>query len=259
MREKTLKIFVLPDCHVKPNTPLEHLEYAGRWCAEKHVDHIVCLGDFADMESLSSYDVGKKSFEGRRYTNDIAVVQEGMIKFMAPIIEEINKLRRLKMKMWYPKFTMLLGNHENRISRAVNNDSKLDGLISIEDLNYGGWGWEVVPYLQVRVIEGVAFSHYFVSGVMGRSVGSARMLLTKHHMSCVAGHLQGKDLAYSKSADGRTMTAIIAGSYYQHEEEYLNAQTNVHWRGCFQLNDVDNGDFDELPLSLKYLKSKYGH
>jgi len=253
-----MKIFVLPDAHVKPNTPLEHLEYAGRWCAEKHVDHIVCLGDFADMESLSSYDIGKKSFEGRRYTYDIGVAQEGLRYFLGPIRDEQYRLRRNKERQWNPKLTMLLGNHENRINRAVNNDSKLDGLISVDDLLYEEWGWDVIPYLQVKVIEGVAFSHYFVSGVMGRPVGSARMLLTKHHMSCVAGHLQGKDLAYSKSADGRTMTAIIAGSYYQHEEEYLNAQTNVHWRGCFQLNDVDNGDFDELPLSLKYLKNKYG-
>ena len=113
------KIFVLPDCQVKPGVPLEHLTYAGKWCAEKHVDHIVCLGDFADMESLSSYDVGKKSFEGRRYTSDIDIAQIGMAKFMNPITDEVNKLRRLKIKMWYPKFTMLLGNHENRIDRAV--------------------------------------------------------------------------------------------------------------------------------------------
>jgi hypothetical protein len=253
-----MKIFVLPDTQVKPGVPLDHLEWAGKWCAEKKVDHIVCLGDFADMESLSSYDVGKKCFEGRRYTSDISVAQEGMRYFMSPIYQEQERLIRNRDKRWTPKLTMLLGNHENRINKAVDNDAKLEGLISVDDLGYTDWEWEVIPYLQVKVIEGIAFSHYFVSGVLGRPVCSARMLLTKHHMSCVAGHQQGKDLAYGKCADGRTMTAIIAGSFYQHDEEYLNAQTNTHWRGCFQLNDVSNGDFDELPLSLKYLKSKYG-
>ena len=252
-----MKIFVLPDCHVKPNTPLEHLEWAGKWCAEKHVDHIVCLGDFADMESLSSYDVGKKSFEGRRYTNDIAVADTGMERFIGPLDDEQYRLKRNKDKQWNPKLTMLLGNHENRINRAINSDAKLDGLISINDLHYEEWGWEVIPYLQVKVIEGVAFSHYFVSGVMGRSVGSARMLLTKHHMSCVAGHQQGRDIAFGQSADGKPMTAIISGSYYQHEEEYLTAQNNKHWRGCWQLNAVKDGSFDELPLSLDYLRTKY--
>jgi hypothetical protein len=252
-----MKIFVLPDCHVKPNTPLDHLEWAGKWCAEKHVDHIVCLGDFADMESLSSYDVGKKSFEGRRYTVDIATAELGMYEFVMPIAKERERLIRNKEKQWNPTFTMLLGNHENRINRAVNNDSKLEGLISVDDLKYHEWGWEVVPYLQVKVISGVAFSHYFVSGVMGRPVGSARMLLTKHHMSCVAGHQQGRDIAFGQSADGKPMTAIISGSYYQHEEDYLTAQNNKHWRGVWMLNDVRNGSFDELPLSLDYLRRRY--
>ena len=69
--------------------------------------------------------------------------------------------------------------------------------------------------------------------------------------------MQGKDIAYSRTANGKSLTGIIAGSYYQHEEEYLNAQTNVHWRGCFQLNEVVDGEFDELPLSLNYLRRKY--
>lgn len=252
-----MKIFCLPDCQVKPNTPLEHLTWAGKWCAEKKPDYIICLGDFADMESLSSYDVGKKCFEGRRYTNDILIAQTGMSYFVTPIRMEQDRLVRNRDRRWNPKMIMLLGNHDDRINRAINNDAKIEGLISVSDLGYEEFGWEVIPYLKVIVIEGIAFSHYFVSGVMGRPISSARMLLTKNHMSCVAGHLQGRDIAYGKTADGRSMTAIIAGSYYQHEEDYLTSQSNSHWRGCWQLNDVRDGSFDELPLSLEYLRSKY--
>lgn len=77
-------------------------------------------------------------------------------------------------------------------------------------------------------------------------------------MSCVAGHQQGRDISYGKRADGSSMTAIISGSFYQHDEAYLNAQTNEHWHGCWMLNEVNNGSFDEMPLSLNYLKRKYG-
>lgn len=252
------KIFVIPDCQVKPNVPLDHLEWAGRWCVEKKPNHIVCLGDFADMESLSSYDVGKKSFEGRRYTEDIKIAKEAMELFLTPIRNEQRRLTRNKEKQWKPEMTLLLGNHCNRINKAVNNDPKLDGLISVKDLEYEKFGWVVIPFLEVKVIEGIAFSHYFVSGIMGRPVTSAQMLLTKHHMSCVAGHQQGHSIAYGRAADGRPMTGIIAGSYYQHNEDYLTAQNNIHWRGCYQLNDCHNGSFDELPLSIEYLRSKYG-
>ena len=89
------------------------------------------------------------------------------------------------------------------------------------------------------------------------NVSSARMLLTKHHMSCIAGHQQGRDLAYGQTADGKPMTGIISGSFYQHEESYLTPQNNIHWRGIWQLNDVKGGSFDELPISLDYLRGKY--
>ena len=34
---------------------------------------------------------------------------------------------------------MLLGNHGNRINRAINDDPKLEGLISTNDLPYQDW------------------------------------------------------------------------------------------------------------------------
>ena len=77
-------------------------------------------------------------------------------------------------------------------------------------------------------------------------------------MSCVAGHQQGRDIAYGQTAAGKRMTGIISGSYYQHDEDYLTPQTNEHWRGVWLLNDIKDGSFDELPISLNYLKERYG-
>ena len=252
-----MKHFVLPDVQIKPNQNTDHLIWAASYLVDKKPDTIICLGDFADMESLSSYDVGKKSFEGRRYTNDIKAARDAMAMFMSPIWREQRRLKKNKEKQWKPRLIFTLGNHENRINRAVENDSKLDGLLSLSDLGYEDFGWEVIPYLQPITIDGISFCHYFVSGVMGRPVTSARMLITKHHMSCVAGHQQGRDIAYGRRADGTSMTSIISGSYYQHEEPYLTAQNNIHWRGCWLLNDVKDGAYDELPLSIEYLKRRY--
>lgn len=253
----TKKHFILPDCQVKPDTSNTHLLWAAEYVVDKKPDVIVCLGDFADMESLSSYDVGKKSFEGRRYTRDIEAAREAMDVFMQPIWREQQRLIRNKEKQWRPRLVLTLGNHENRINKAVDNDPKLENLMEVKDLAYAEFGWEVYPYLEVVTIDGIAYSHYFVSGVMGRPVSSARMLLTKHHMSCVAGHQQGRDIAYGQRADGSRMTGIISGSYYQHDEAYLTAQNNIHWRGCWVLNDVKDGSFDEMPLSIDYLKRRY--
>ena len=253
------RIMVIPDCQVKPDTPTDYLYFVGKYAAEMKPDIIVNLGDFADMPSLSSHDkAGSKSMEGMRYKADIKAAKDAMITLMTPIWEEQERLKANHRPRWNPTLVMLYGNHENRINRAIQNDPKLEGLISLDDLEYEKYGWQTVPFLEPIVIEGIAFCHFFVSGVMGNPCTTARALLTKHHQSCIAGHQQGRDIAYGKRADGTEMTAIIAGSCYEHDEHYLNHQTNNHWRGLYILHDVKDGSFDEMPVSLRYLRRKYG-
>lgn len=252
------KHLVIPDCQVKPGHSVEYLSWIGQYAAEKKPDVIVCIGDFADMPSLSSYDIGKKSFEGRTYTADVKAARKGMRALIKPIHDEQEKLKANHRPRWNPKLVLTLGNHEERIERAIEYDRKLDGLIGIKDLGYEAFGWEVHPFLEVVVIDGVAYSHYFTSGVMGRPVISAQMLITKKHMSCFAGHQQGRQIAYGRRADGKEMTAIIAGSCYEHNEGYMGPQGNEHWRGFYMLHEVNDGSFDEMAVSLDYLRRTYG-
>ena len=73
-----MKHLIIPDTQVKPDVDLSYLEWIGQYIVEKQPDVLIQIGDFADMPSLSSYDVGKKSFEGRRYKDDIKAAVEGM-------------------------------------------------------------------------------------------------------------------------------------------------------------------------------------
>jgi hypothetical protein len=77
-------------------------------------------------------------------------------------------------------------------------------------------------------------------------------------MSCIAGHQQGLQIHTGYKADGTILTSIIAGSCYEHDEDYMGPQGNHHWRGVLMLNDVHNGGFEPMPITLKYLKDKYG-
>ena len=54
------------------------------------------------------------------------------------------------------------------------------------------------------------------------------------------------------------MTAIISGSFYQHDYKYLSPFTNRHWRGTYFLHEVRDGQFDEMALSIGFLKRRYG-
>ena len=253
-----MRHFVIPDCQVRDKDDFGYLTNIGRYIVDKQPEVIVCLGDFADMPSLSSYDVGKKAFEGRRYSKDIEAAREAMSSLLAPLNYYNRAAKRYKQKQYKPRMVFTLGNHCERINRAVNNDAKLDGVLSVQDLQYEAFGWEVHPFLDVVVIDNIAYSHYFTSGVLGRPATSASAQLSKKHMSCIAGHQQGLQIATGNRADGSLLTSIIAGSCYEHDEDYLGPQGNKHWRGCLMLNDVEDGQFDLMPLSLKYLNQRYG-
>ena len=252
-------ILVIPDAQVKPGTDTSHLRWLGNYIVKKQPDIIVNIGDFADMSSLSSYDVGKKSFEGRRYSDDVEASQEAMSTLLNPMARLQHAQRSNKKKVYSPEMHLTLGNHENRINRAINDDRKLEGLISIEDLQYEEFGWKVYPFLDVVTLCGINFSHYFASGAMGRPASTANAQLNRTHSSCISGHTQGLQISTGKRADGRLLTSVIAGSFYLHEEEYLGQQGNKHWRGALMLHGCEDGQFDLNLLPMRYLETKYDY
>jgi hypothetical protein len=252
-----MRILVIPDAQVKEGVPLEHLTWAGKAIVDYRPDVVINIGDFADLPSLSTHDVkGSKYFEGLRYKKDIEVTKEAMKMLLAPLKDLQAKQKKNKEKVYKPRMVLTLGNHENRITRAVNNNPTLDGLISTKDLDYEK-DWEVHGFLQPVFINGVGFNHYWPVGAMGRPAGTASAIINKLHMSCIAGHQQGKQVAYGKRADGKPICAIIAGSYYLHDEDYMDKLSNRHWRGLLVMNEVQDGHFDELFLSIEYLERKY--
>ncbi len=253
-----MKILVIPDQQVKPGVNTDYVDHLASYILDKQPDVIINLGDLADMPSLSSYDQGKKAFEGRRYKDDVQSVVDAQIKLFQPLAAYQERQRINKKKVYTPRTIILLGNHENRINRAVNNDPKLDGVLSVDDLGYRTFWDEVHPFLDVVEINGIAFSHYFTTGLAGRPSSTANAQLNKQHQSCIAGHQQGLQIAMSNSAAGKRITSIIAGSCYTHDEEYLGVQGNKHWRGVLMLHNVDQGEFDLVSVPLSYLEAKYG-
>lgn len=252
----TSKHVVIPDGQVRPGVPLQHWDWVGNYISEKHPDFIHNMGDFNDMASLSSYDVGKACYEGRRYKDDIEYGKEAMATLMAPINKEKKRLKKRGLH-WDPKLELYLGNHEHRIDRAVDDDPKLAGTLRMEDLGYEEFGWRVHPYLGVVLSDGIAFSHFFTSGTLGRPVTSARALIQKKHMSCIMGHVQAKGTHFEYRADGLKITGIFSGICYLHDEKYLGPQGNNTERGIWVLHNCKEGDFTELYVPLPYLQHKY--
>lgn len=247
-------IVVIPDTQVRDDVPTEHLAWAGWYIGEhfggKRNITIVHLGDHWDMPSLSSYDRGKKAMEGRRYVDDIKAGNDAMDLL-------VGSMRDAAPPRWKPRRIFLHGNHENRITRAIEDNAQAEGAFSLDHLNLDGW--EVYPFLDVVTVHGVMFSHYFYSPGNGRPYSGENMdtRLRAIGGSFVQGHQQGLRYGVRESIRGLSH-GLVAGSFYQHSEQYRGPQARGEWRGIVVLNDVRDGDLDVMPVRLDYLARRYG-
>jgi hypothetical protein len=267
------KVLLIPDTQVKAGVPTCHLRWIGQYAVDKRPDHIIHIGDHHDMPSLSSYDKGKKSYEGRTFEADIKAGNDAVDLLMQPIYDYNKGLkvakslppkewtaaqRRWKEKQYKPKKTVCLGNHEYRIERTVELDRMLEGTVGYHRFNWTDHGWDVIPFKQVFYVGGVAFSHYFYNPMTGQPYGGALSTRIKNiGFSFVMGHQQGKQQAEMYRSNGSVVRGIVAGSCYLHDEQYLGPQANHYWRGVLMLHQVQNGDFDLMEVSLKFLRDRY--
>jgi len=259
--QATVHIFV-PDSQIKPDVPLDSLRWISNFIVEEFADKpnvkIIHAGDFADMPSLSVYDKGTKKMEGRTYQADIDAAIEGWDIFNEPF-EKHNALKRKKKeKIWTPEKYITLGNHEDRITRAVNANPQLEGILSIDKLELSRYGWNVIPFLQPIWLDGVCYAHYFYNPLTGKPFSGENILLrikTLGH-SFSMGHQQV--LQYGlRTVAKHTQHGLVAGSSYLHPEEYIGPQGNAHWRGIVVKYQVKDGSYDPHFISLEYLCQRY--
>jgi hypothetical protein len=260
-KKKPIRIMMIPDGQVKKGVPMNHFNALGNYIADTQPDVLVNIGDFADMPSLSSYEkAGSKSSENGRYADDIKAAHTAMDILMRPIFK-LNKGKH-KKNQYNPRMEFCLGNHEDRITRAIDaNPRHFEGVISIDDLNYEAYGWNVNPFLEIIEIAGVSFCHYFVNPKSLKKnvvAGTCETKLSNLGTSFVMGHQQTLQIGMLPKLDGTCIQGLVAGAFYQHDEGYMGPQGNMsHWRGAVMLNEVQNGMYDIMPLSMNYLLANW--
>ncbi|MNQ66028.1 Calcineurin-like phosphoesterase [compost metagenome] len=253
------KIVVIADTQVKPSHDLTYLKHIGEYIAEKRPDVIVHIGDHFDFESLSSYDRGKLSFEGRRLKADIEAGLKGMDEMLAPIKSLQQKQRFFKKKVYNPRMVFCTGNHEARFDRVAEEMPEMEGFVGTHTLGLDKMGWEVFPFLKPAEIEGIFFSHYLANPFNGKPYGGNAMSQLKTvGRSFVVGHKQCLDIAIRPTIDDKMQIGIINGAAYPHFEAYKGYTGNNHFRGITMLHEVEDGFGTPMFVSLDFLKKKYG-
>jgi hypothetical protein len=231
----------------------------GNYVAQKKPDIIVHIGDHYDFESLSTYDKGKASFEGRRLKADIEAGNKGMELLLHPVWDLQNKQKQAKKKVYNPRLVFCTGNHEARFDRVANDMPELQGFVGMETLNLERYGWEVHPFLKPVEIEGIFFVHFLANPFTGKPYGGTAMNQLKTvGRSFVVGHKQCLDVAIRPSLDDKMQIGIINGACYPFDERYKGWQGNNHFRGLTMLHEVKDGFGLPSFVSLDFVMDKYG-
>ncbi len=254
------RLLLIGDPHSSPDTDNRRFDWLGNMILETDPDMVVCIGDFADLNSLSSYDKGKKTAELRRYRHDLNATHEALEKINSPL-ENYNRQKKniRKAQRPLPRKVMILGNHEVRIERAVNLAPELDGTLNIADLRYEQYGWQVVPFKRPIEIEGVYFAHYFPSGVKGEPISGFNIganVIQKNLVSSVCGHSHLFDLAIRNRPDGTKVIGLCTG-WYGEQPTFLDATENLWWSGLIMLHNVEAGQFDVEQIGIERVRQLY--
>lgn len=246
---------VIPDPHSHPEHDNNRATWAGAYIRDVRPDVVVVLGDTADMPSLCSYDRGTKSFQGRTYKADMEAHHDFQERLWSTV-------RQAKKRL--PRRVTLIGNHEQRIDRAIQIQPELDGVVSYRDLDLGRWYTDIVPYEGatpgVIEIDGVTYAHYLVSGISGRPVSGehhAYSLLTKHHGSCTVGHSHVLDYAIRSATGSRKIMGLSAGCYVDFRPSFAGTANDLWSSGIVKKTFIKPGVYDLEWVSIERLKKEY--
>lgn len=252
------RIVVIPDTQIEAGVDTRHIDWAGEALVDYKPDRIIVLGDWWAMPSLSSYDrPGSRRMEGARVQADIDAGNDAFERFVSPLSGERLRLERGKRRAWNPTCDFLFGNHENRVTRAVDSEPKYEGILSLDALRTPGFTRH--DFLEIVEHDGIAYSHYFANVHSGKPIGgSVDNRLNKIGKSFVSGHEQGLLYGIRQYPGSLTRHGLVAGSFYRHFEHYRGPQGRDEWRGIIVLNEVENGTYDIMPLSMGYLERTYG-
>lgn len=252
-----MKHLIIPDIHAHWKHDNHRADVLAKLIIDTNPDVVINMGDQWDLPSLSSYDRGLRSFHGRTYKADIDVGCEFSERMWMPV-------KRRKKKL--PLRVYLEGNHEERISRAIDLSPELEGTISFKDLELERWYDKIVRYSGkntpgVVSIDGVTYAHFLVSGIMGRPLGGehpAHSLVSKQFTSCTVAHSHLLDFCIRTRPDGSRAMGLVSGCLVDYKSDWAGEAQKLWWPGVVMCNNVEGGAYDPEFISLKRLRDYYG-
>lgn len=247
----------IPDTQVREGVPTDHIEAVGNYIVEKQFEKIVIAGDWWDFPSVSRWNTAREQ-ERQRLVADIESGNQAMLKLWQPLRDYNRKRASFHEKQYKPDVYFLFGNHEERLLRFVDDNPTVEGLIGFHLLNVNDFGMKLYPFKQILHLDGIDYCHYFYQPKTGRPYsGMIETRLKNIGSTFTQGHDQEFAYGERQLPSGKIHHGLVAGAFYAHDETYKGPQGNAHWRGVVVKNEVHDGAYDIMKVSLRYLLDKY--
>ena len=253
---------VIPDLQITPESNTANVEWFGKYAYDLFTKRpercvIVSIGDWHDMKSLSSYDKpGSKNAEGQRIQADLDCGNDAIDR----LSDYLDKADKVRAEKGWSKIQrhFCFGNHEDRLFRLVRDDVRFEGVFGEHSFRWKKRGWKTHSFLEVTFIDGIAYSHYFYNPMTGRPYSGNNIELRLKTIGCsfTMGHQQIHLTGIRQTISG-IQRGLVSGRAYLDSEDYIGPQGNGEWAGIIVKNEVRDGNYDIMEVSLGYLCAKY--
>ncbi len=251
-KNKGYKVLVVGDSHCEQGQDISRFKALGNYIKETKPSHIVSIGDFLSVDSLSAWDRNKRlAMEGRRYEKELEVGNKAL-----------DYIDSACSTSYRPTKVYIEGNHEDRLTRYVEEYPELEGKMSIQkDLSLVKRSWVWVPYKSDYNINGVSFTHVPILG-NGRAISRPNICekaLRLYHNSVVFGHDHGLYHAMEHRHNAPHLNqALSVGCFFDHTADYAKGSKTDYWRGIVELDIYHPNRYNFKVVSMSSLKRQYG-
>lgn len=249
---------VILDPHVSVGQSLDRFKWLNKMIRESpdEIANIICVGDYASMDSLSSHSQpGSKTDRGK------PTLQE---EFDA--IKESQEILFNKCPVPRKNRHMAKGNHEHRFNKWAENNPITGSCISFDVLSgfTEHWG-KVREYGSYLSIRGVDYTHVPFNG-MGRpisGVGRARTVALQASASTVFGHSHNMQFAsVGLIGPNNRLRCALSGPAFQEQDTIPDYAKNTQsgWNyGVLKILPLgENKGFGFHWITMKELEYYYG-
>lgn len=241
MSGKIRRVFIFPDTHV-PYHDETAISVVEKFMADIWIDEYVHLGDLMDFDMISSFNADNlRENETRRLAEDYRLANQILDRHQA-IVRKRNKKA---------KFTLLEGNHEERIQKLINKNPELEGLLEVpKNLRLEERGFKWVPNYSTGELHKIG-RLYFSHGKYINKYHPAKMVDT-YGVNLAYGHAHDM-MSHTKMLWGKNKIIMAQSLGFLADEKKLKYMKDgpSNWLQGFGVAEIrEDGNFNLFPVAM---------